>query len=910
MSSRTTRCCQAIWQTLGTSNHLFKRVPMLGLGRSLTGSGISTNLSRKHSFCSYSQTYSSLPSQAQVVICGAGIVGNSIAYHLTREGWRDVLVLEKHNVGSGTSQEGSGMLGLFKSASQRRIVNHSIDLIKQLQQDGHDLELVQCGSLNLARTRDRAIALKRRLAAIKPSGLHVEWLDRHEVLRRHPHLEGGDLEGGVWCGGDATANPQAVCLALAAAARQQGATFVEGVSVEGVLSDAVSYGGSAHAVPRVSVVKTSLGNVSCEYFVNAAGMWARDVGEKSTPKVRVPAFPAEHFYLHTTPMPEASTDLPVVRDYDAHAFILARGGRFIIGGFEPSAKPAFGRGIPTDWQQQLYPDTDHFRPLKEAAQHRLPLLRNAEFRPLINAPDTFTPDGLWIIGEASEVDNYMVCCGMNGNSVQAGGGIGRAVAEYLVHGSGGSAAEAIAVFDVKRFIDLHNNRRYLEERTREIVGRHYAIVFPYGQSEFRLARRLRCSPIYSEQQAYGAVFGARMGFERPLYFDNTHRRGDPPAQMPPGTFRKPTFLDMIREEYQACRECVGLIDLSSFTKIDITSSGGEVVAYLQKLCSNDVDVPVGGVVHTGMQNEHGGYENDCLLIRRAENRYLMLAPTIQQTKVMDWLVRQISLGTNVTVADITSMYTVLSVVGPKSRDLLTLLSNADLNFFGHMAKEVHLGYASDVLILSFTHMGEPGYTLIIPSEYTLHIYNQIMKVGHDFGIRNVGMLTMRSLRVEKFIPFWAEELDSTVTPYEVGRGYKVKLNKDYFLGKFALLRQANQGVKRRLVHFTLDPDHFDADTDIWPWGSEPVYRDGVCVGNVTSSTFGFTLNRMVCVGFVRHASGDYVSPEYITAPEARYEVDIAGKRFPMTASLQPPKIPIARMDGIASYKPRVRGIVN
>ncbi|KAF2356784.1 FAD dependent oxidoreductase [Trinorchestia longiramus] len=904
------------------------------------------HIQRRHA----TQAPSSLPSQAQVVVCGAGIVGNSIAYHLTREGWRDVLVLEKTRIGSGTSQEGSGTLGVFKSTMQRRIITHSIDLIKQLQRDGHDVGFVQCGSLNLARTRDRALALKRRLAGIKPYHIPVEWVDRHEVLKRHPHLEAGDLEGAVWCGGDAVVNPLAVCHALAAAAKQQGATVVEGVTVNQVLSEDASC-----VTPRVRQVNTSHGSVLCEYFINAAGMWARDVGEKTVPRVRVPAFPAEHFYLKTGLMAEA-TDLPIIRDYDAHTFLLARGGRFIIGGFEPRAKPAFGRGIPWDWKQQLVGDDEHFRPIREAAEHRLPLLRGVQYESLINAPDTFTPDGLWIIGETSEepvpvdlqepvpvdllqVDNYFVCCGLNGNSVQ-GGGIGRAVAEWLVNGSGGaaSAMEVMTTFDVKRFIDLHNNRRYLEERTREVVGRHYAIEYPAGQSEFKLARRLRCSPIYSEQEALGAVFGARMGFERPLYFDTNHKRGDPPARMPPGTFRKPTFLDAIKEEYTACRECVGLIDLSSFTKIDITcvgdqsdadldtpqrlvgsgmsprqeweekSSGDEVVSYLQKVCSNDVDVPVGGVVHTGMQNEHGGYENDCLLIRRATNRYLMLAPTIQQTKVMDWLVRQVSLGTNVAVSDITSMFTVLSVVGPKSRDLLTLLSNADLNFFGLMAKEIHLGYASDVLILSFTHMGEPGYTLIIPSEYTLHIYNQILKVGHDFGIRNAGMLTMRFLRVEKFIPFWSEELDSTVTPYEVGRGYKVKLNKDYFLGKFALLRQASQGVKRRLVHFTL-ADQFDPDVDVWPWGGEPIYRNGQHVGHVTSTAFGFTLDKMVCVGFVRHAGGDFVAPEYITGADVCYEIDIAGRRFPMQASLQPPKIPIARMDGVATYRPRVRGIV-
>ncbi|KAK3885748.1 hypothetical protein Pcinc_010060 [Petrolisthes cinctipes] len=871
------------------------------------------DLKSKYYCTSYSST---LPQQAQVVISGAGVVGNSIAYHLTREGWTDVVVLDLNKVGSGTSHNGSGVLGLFKPSSERQIVTYSVNLIKTLQVEGHHLGFKQCGSLNLARTRDRAIALKRRIAYTKPSGLQCEWLDRHEVKRRHPHLYTGDLEGGVWVPGDAVADPYAVCSTLASLANKQGAVYIDGCQVERIVTDEVPH---SQVVPRVTHVITSHGTIHCEYFVNASGMWAHLLGEKSSPKVRVPAFPAEHFYLHTSPVGEAVDDLPVVRDYDAHTFILTRNHQFIVGGFERSAKPAFPNGIPLNWRQFLVGDDDHFRPIREAAEHRLPILKRTNYQPLVNAPDNFTPDGKWILGETPEIDNYFVAVGMNGNSLQGAGGAGQAIAEWIMYGS---LAKEMLHFDVRRFIDLHNNRRYLKERTQEVVGRHYEILYP-GQCEYRLARELRCSPLYSEQEARGAVFGTRMGFERPIYFDTSHKRTDPPAQMPKGTFHKPIFLESVREEYQACREGVGVIDLSSFTKIEVTSvgldkykqfdaeetksGGNQVVEFLQKLCSNDVNLPVAGVVHSGMQNERGGYENDCLLIRRNENSYLMLAPTTQQTRIMDWMRRQITPEACVSVSDVTSMYSVVSVVGPKSREMLSHLCNTDLIFYGHMAKEINIAYASGVLVLSFTHMGEPGYTMIIPAEYTLHIYNQLMKVGHDYGVRNVGMMTMRALRVEKFIPFWAEELDSTTTPYEVGRGYKVKLNKEYFIGKFALMRQNSQGVKKRLVHLTLD-DSFDVDTDIWPWGGEPIYRNNRYVGNTTSSAFGFTLNKMVCLGFVRHAEGEYVTPQYILR-DANFEIDIAGRRVPAHASLQPPKMPVVRMDGVASYRPRSRGII-
>lgn len=876
----------------------------------------STALKLKSHTISSKRCSSFLPSQAQVVVCGAGVVGNSIAYHLTREGWTDVVVVDQNKTGSGTSHNGSGVLGLFKPSSERQIVTYSVNLIKALQEDGHNLGLKQCGSLNLARTRDRAIALKRRIAYTKPSGLECEWLDRHEIKRLHPHLFTGDLEGGVWVPGDAVAEPYTVCATLASLAQSQGAVYVEDCTVEQIVTDEVPH---SQIVPKVTHIITSLGTIHCEYFVNTSGMWARSLGKRSSPKVRVPVFPAEHFYLHTKPMREAADDHPVVRDYDSHMFCVTRNKQFMVGGFEPRAKPAFSDGIPRHWRNSLTGDEEHFKPIRVAAEHRLPILKGTQYEPLVNSPDTFTPDGKWILGEAPEIDNYFVAVGMNGNSLQGCGGVGQIIAEWIMYGS---LAKEMLAFDIRRFIDLHNNRRYLKERTREVVGRHYEILYP-SQCEYRLARKLRCSPIYSEQETRGAVFGTRMGFERPLYFEITHNRGDPPAQMLEGTFHKPAFLECVKEEYQACREGVGVIDLSSFTKIEVTSvgldkykqfdaeeaksAGNQVVEFMQKLCSNDVNMPLGGVIHSGMQNERGGYENDCLLIRRTDNSYLMLAPTTQQTRIMDYMRRQITPEACVSVADVTSKYSVISVVGPKSREMLSLICNTDLIFYENMAKEINIAYASGVLVLSFTHTGEPGYTLIIPSEYTLHIYRQLMKIGHDYGIRNVGMLTMRTLRVEKFIPFWAEELDSTTTPYEVGRGYKVKLNKEYFIGKFALMRQSTQGVKKRLVHFVLE-DTFDADVDIWPWGGEPIYRNNHYVGNTTSSAFGFTLNQMVCLGFVRHHEGKNVTPEYILR-NGNFEIDIAGKRVAARASLQPPKMPKVKMDGFTSYRPRARGIL-
>ncbi|KAG8225026.1 hypothetical protein J437_LFUL000003 [Ladona fulva] len=793
----------------------------------------------------------SLPTEAQVVICGSGAVANSVAYHLVQAGWKDVIVLEQYTVGGGASQFGSGTLGLFKPSAERNLISYSIQLYKLLQENGYNIDLKQCGSLNLAQTKDRLIALKRRVSYSLPKGLHCEVLSPAEIRNLHPFLRTDGLEGGVWVPGDATADSSAVCMALAELARQGGVQYFEGCRVEWVLTEN----------SKVKAVQTNLGIIDCQYFVNCAGMpmwdkavyrlpilgevgkprlinwpenftpdgrwilgetpeWARELGQRCSSKVRIPVNPAEHFYATTGPIPKLlsmsppQNGYPTVRDYDAHIYVR-------------------------DW---IDPESK---------------------------------------GVGLLVGNYFVGVGLNGNALQGAGGVGRAIAGWII--SGEPPRGDLLPFDVRRFLDLHNNSHYLQQRTREVVGRHYSVLYPL-QTEFKYARNLRCSPLYSDLETRGAVFGVRMGFERALYFDPTYTRGDPLPKLPPGTFGKPKFFDYMREEYIACREGVGIIDMSSFTKFEIKvghdvyqSAGREVVSYLQHLCSNDVNIPVGGIAHTGMQNDRGGYENDCML----------------QTRILSWMRRHLPADNSVGLSDVTSMHTVLNV-------------------------KVNVGYASDVMVMAFTNTGEPGYSLYIPSEYALHVYERLMKVGTDYGARDVGYFTLRFLRIEKFIPFWAEELDCVTTPYEVGRGYKVKLDKEeYFIGKYALQKQKETGVRRRLMLFALD--EFDADNEVWPWGGEPIYRNGQFVGSVTSSGYGFTLDKMVCLGFVRNPAPDGSGPlpvtaDYISAKGAKYEIDIAGKRILARPHLHPPLLYSTTSDtpargnneGALRYRPKAR----
>nr|CAD7439980.1 unnamed protein product [Timema bartmani] len=721
-----------------------------------------------------------------------------------------------------------------------------------------------------------------------------------EMKRLHPYLRTEDLEGAIWVPEDAFS----FSLQFMSGCYSSGARFVENCEVEQVLTE------NSH----IKAVTTSCGTVLCEYFVNCAGMWARGLGLRCSPTVRIPALPAEHFYVTTPPVADLDPWLPCVRDYDSHTYAREWEGGFMVGGFEKEAKPAFNGGdVPVDWKNNLPQDWKHFMPLWEKAIHRFPVLKDIGSATLSNSPDNFTPDGRWILGETPE-------------------GI------------------------------------------REIVSRHYSILYPL-QSEYKYARKLRCSPLYSVLETRGAVFGTRMGYERPLYFDSTYKPGNPLPQMPPGSFYKPRFFDFMLEEYLACREGVGIIDMSSFSKMQIkgkpqnytpsqrktrswraepsvdldednprhledrglrvvvlhvshsllmssdrrksrlgdwASSGTEVVDYLQKLCSNDVNIPVGGCAHTGMQNERGGYENDCMLVRLTNNSYFMVSPTSQQTRIFEWMHQNLPSDSTVDITDMTSMYTVINVVGPKSRELMAELSNSDINLHPFTYKKVNVGYASDVMVMSFTHTGEPGYCLYIPSEYALHVYDRLMMVGRDFGARDVGSLTQRFMRIERFMPFWAEELTSVTTPFEAGHGHRVKLDKEYFIGKFALQRQKDQGVTKRLVFFHLED--VDPNQHVWPWGGEPIYRNNECVGHVTSAGYGFTLSKLVCLGFIRHpgrnkGTRQIITEEFIMARNAKYELDIAGSRVVVKPHIHAPYFATANIDNSKKkYRPTVVNI--
>ncbi|XP_067144980.1 pyruvate dehydrogenase phosphatase regulatory subunit, mitochondrial isoform X2 [Centruroides vittatus] len=837
-----------------------------------------------------------IPTNARVVICGGGVVGCSVAYHLVNDfGWKDVVLIEQGRLGGGTTWQGAGLLGQIKhSPIESRICQYSINLYKEFHQKGFNTGWKECGSLLLARKKDRMIEFRRLAAAAKMVDVECELLSPEAAQKHCPIISTKNLEGALWIPSDGVGDPINICNIFASEASKKGATIVEGCSIQRVITN------ERHCV---SGVETNKGLINCDYFVNSAGVWARRIGESCHPQVKIPLYPCEHHFLHTLPVKNLDPMMPVIRDYDGYFYIRENNGRFLAGGFEPVSKPLDPNDI-VDPSKPLPEDWDQFYVLLQEMLFRIPSLGDVEVDRLCNGAESFTPDCKWILGEAPEVKNYFIASGMKSIGIEAAGGVGKVTAEWMHHGE-----PTIDVWDldIRRFLGLHNNPLFLRDRMREVPSLHYSLHYPFA--EFNTGRCLRMSPIYPRLKAAGAVFNQTMAYERPAYFDPNLK--DEPDIQEGGrriafteTFGKPPWFEKVQSEYHACRERVAILDYSSFTKLELWSPGREVVEVLQYLCSNDVDIPVNSIIHTGMQNKLGGYENDCSLIRLTENHYMMIAPTNQQTRCQSWIKRNLAADSTVSVTDVTSMYTAICLMGPSSRNLLTELTDSNLTpqefpFFTH--KQLNIGLASGIRVMNLTHTGELGYVLYIPNEYALHVYDRLIEAGEKYGIRHAGLYAMRTLRIEKFYAFWGQDLDTTTTPLECGRTFRVNFNKPNFIGKEALLRQKSEGIKRCYVQLVVE-DH-DSDYDLWPWGQEPIYLDDKCVGMTTTTGYGFTLGKQVCLGFVTKVNdegiAETVTGDYVT--KNTFEIDIAGTRYPATANVHSPKLTFIDYGDDAGY---------
>ncbi|MCZ6558416.1 MAG: FAD-dependent oxidoreductase, partial [SAR324 cluster bacterium] len=718
----------------------------------------------------------SLPSHAQVVIIGGGIVGCSVAYHLTKLGWRDVVLLERRQLTCGTTWHAAGLVGQLRAThNMTRLAQYTTDLFAGLEQEtGQSTGFKQNGSISIATTVERLEELKRGASMAKTFGLEVEVTDRAEVERMWPLINAKDVKGAVFLPKDGQTNPVDTTMALAKGARMGGATLLENVTVVGILTD----NGAATGV------STREGDIRAEYVVNCAGMWAREVGLMCG--VNVPLHACEHFYIVTEPMAGLTPHLPVLRNPDGMAYFKEDAGKLLVGGFELIAKPWGMDGIPEDFCFDQIPfDLEHFQPVLDAASHRVPGLQTAGIHTFFSGPESFTPDDRFLLGEAPELRKFFVAAGFNSVGIQSAGGAGKVLADWIVNGH---PPMDLWDVDIGRMAPFQGNGRYLYDRAKETLGLLYAMHWPYRQ--FETARNVRLSPLHARLAELGACFGEAAGWERANWF-----AGDAEPAQYEYSYGRQNWFDFSRQEHMAVREAVGIFDQTSFAKFRV--EGREAERALQFICANNVAVPAGKVVYTPWLNTRGGIEADLTVTRLAEDAYLVVTSGAAATQHMTWLKRHIPVNGGVTVTDVTSAYAVLGLMGPHSRHLLAGVSGADLSndaFPFGTAQEIELGYAN-VLAIRITYVGELGWELYVPTEFAQGVFAHLLAEGQQYGLRPAGMHAMDSCRIEKGYRSWGHDISGEDTPLEAGLGFACDLEKQpAFLGQDALLSQRERGV--------------------------------------------------------------------------------------------------------------------
>ena len=791
------------------------------------------------------------------MIVGGGIIGCSLAYHLTKLGRRDVLVLEQGRITSGTTWHAAGLVGQMRpTRTMTRMSRYGIELYRTLEAEtGQATGWKACGSVNVASTPERVVELKRTVARARSFGVEIELISPSEAGRLWPLMRTDDLLAAVWLPGDGKANPADLTQALAKGARAGGARIREGVRVTGFI----------RKDGRVIGLETTGGQIACESVALCAGQWSRDLGRKAG--ATVPLHSAEHFYIVTKRIPGVTPDLPVMRDPDGFIYYKEEVGGLLMGGFEPVAKPWGMGGIPEGFEFQLLPeDWDQFEPLMRAAIHRTPCLETAEVRQLLNGPESFTPDGNFILGEALGCRGLFVAAGFNSAGIANAGGAGRLLAEWIV---GGEPSVDLWDVDIRRFAGFHGNRTHLRERTVETLGLHYAMRWP--RYELKSVRPLRRSPLYDRLAAKGARFGARMGWERANYFA-------PGAGEIPYSYGRPGWLPYCLEEQRATREAVAVFDQTSFAKLML--QGRDALAVLQQLSANDVDVAPGRMVYTALLSARGGFESDLTVIRLGETAFLLITGTAQATRDADWITCHIGDAAAI-LTDVTSAWSVLSVMGPQTPALLARVSRDDLSEAAlpqGATAEIDLGFAR-VRAARMSYVGGAGFELYVPTEFVAGVYDALMDAGLALDLKDAGYYAIDALRIEAGRRAFGAELGPDETPLEAGLMHAVKLGKGIdFIGRDALLRQRERGPAKRLGLFVLD------DPEAFPWGGEGILRDGKPVGEITSAGYSAKLGRAVVMGYVR---GDGpVTREFLMS--GRYVIDIAGDRVPATPLAKPP----------------------
>ena len=786
-----------------------------------------------------------LPSHASVVVIGGGVMGCSTLYHLAEAGVSDAILLERNRLTSGTTWHSAAQVRALRSTRNLTdLIRYSVSLYAKLEEETDQATgWISKGSLSIATSEDRLVHIRRQEALAQLFGVRARSVSVGEAKERWPLINAEDVIGAVWSPDDGRVSPSDLCAALVKGARARGARIFEDTRVTGIVT----------REGRIAGVETNTGIVRCDAVALCAGLWSRKVGAMAG--AEVPVWPCEHFYLLTEPVEGIEGNIPSLSDHDGHLYVRDDSGGLLIGCFEPHAKPIDPDRLGEDFAFQLLPeDWDHFEPMMRNALHRLPALETAGVKMLLNGPESFTPDGAFLLGETAETRGLFLGCGMNSVGVATGGGAGMALAHCIVHGH---APMDLHEADPTRFPSRLNSAAALAERVPEVLGKHYELTYPGRQ--WATSRGLRPLPLDDRWRAEKAHFGQVFGFERPLYFGK--------AEEPVLTFAKPVWFDQVGREVRQAHERAAVFDQSTFGKIRVT--GRDAEAFLDRVCTNDMSRAPGRAVYTLMLNERGGIEGDLVALRLADEVYRLYVGTAAIKRNLAWLKRHLRTGEAVTLTDETEEHAVLALTGPEAPRVAEAVGAGELNALGYFRhREVRIAGVA-VRGVRLSYVGEAGWEITCPSGRADTVYEAL----HEAGARPCGVLAQTSMRIEKRFLACGHDIDTDVTPLAAGLEFAIGWSKD-FVGRGALSRLEDEPPRQRIASIVLE------DAEAVPLGSDPVRLGERIVGKTTSAAFGYRIGRPVALALIDAES-------LAGAPERRVDVDIAGSRAPGVVSFAP-----------------------
>jgi len=799
-----------------------------------------------------------IPKTARAVVIGGGVSGCSVAYHLAKAGWTDVVLLERRKLTSGTTWHAAGLIGQLRgSANMTRLAKYSADLYRGLEAEtGVATGMKQVGSISVALTKERHEELLRQATVARIFDVEVHEISPGEAKAKYPHLNIDGVVGAVALPLDGQCDPANIAMALAKGARMRGAKIFENTLVTKVTTS----GGRVTGVDYETA--EGPGHIAADVIVNCGGMWGRDLASQNG--VTLPLHACEHFYLITEPVVGLDPMTPVLRVPDECAYYKQDAGKMMLGAFEPKAKPWGMEGIRKDFEFDTLPeDWDHFMPILEHAMHRMPLFQTAGIHTFFNGPESFTPDDRYYLGEAPEVKGYWIAAGYNSIGIVSSGGAGQALAHWITEGE---PPFDLWEVDIRRAQPFQKNRRYLKERVTETLGLLYADHFPYRQVV--TSRGVRRSPIHDHLQARGAVFGEVAGWERANWFANAGQEREYRY-----SWKRQNWFDNQRAEHMAVRQAAGLFDMTSFGKIRV--EGRDACAYLNRIASAQMDVAPGRIVYTMFLNERGGIEADLTVTRLSETAYLAVVPGATLQRNLAWMRAHVGDDFAV-ITDVTAAESVLCLMGPQSRDVLAKVSPNDFSNAAHpfgQAREIEIGMGLS-RAHRVTYVGELGWELYVSADQTAHVFEALMEAQPDLKL--CGLHTLDSCRIEKAYRHWGHDITDEDHVLDAGLGFTVSRKKPDFIGREATLRKEDAGLDRRMVQFRL------TDPEPLLFHNEAIVRDGKIVGPVTSGNYGHALGGAIGLGYVpaRGQSDDDVLG-------ATYEIEVAGQRHTAIASLQP-----------------------